>query len=87
MNSALRAILIFLLNRHYIGGKHFPEKKLIVSRTKWLSRIQKKEFEKEYRMVLPYLIRMKKRTGRGTEWHISINPRHLAEIGELSGLR
>ena len=86
MNSALRAILIFLLNRHYIGGKHFPEKKLVISRTRWLSRAEIREFEREYRMILPYLSRLKKRTGKGTEWHISINPRYLAEISELLGL-
>ena len=70
----------------YIRGRHFPENKLITSRIKWLSKTQIKEFEKDYKTILPYLIRLKKRTGKGTEWHLSINPRYLAEISTLLDL-
>ena len=85
MEQASKAILIFLLNKRYIGGKHFPEDKLIVSRTKWLDKLQKKTFEEEYRNLLnnQFIIKLKKRTGKGSEWHISLNPRKLGEIYEL----
>lgn len=83
MNKALRAVLLFLINKRYIGKKHFPEDKLIKSRTKWLSRQEIKSFKKEYKKTRPFLIRLKKRTGKGSDWHISIDPKHLPEIEEM----
>lgn len=85
MNSALRAILVFLLNKRYIGGKHFPEKKLIVSRTKYLEAKERKDFEKEYKQFINerFILRSKKRTGKGSDWHISLNPRKLKDLYEL----
>lgn len=47
MEKASETIVAFLMNKRYIGGKHFPEKKLIVSRTRWLSKGGKRKFEKE----------------------------------------
>jgi len=85
MNSGLKAILLFLLNKRYIGNKHFPESKLIVSRTKYLSTEEQKEFEKEYKELINglFLLKLKKRTGKGADWHISLNPRRLKEIYEM----
>ena len=85
MNRGLNAVILFLLNKHYIGGKHFPEEKLAASRTKYLSPDEQKEFEKEYGQLVNglFFIRLKKRTGKGTEWHISLNPRKLKELYEL----
>jgi hypothetical protein len=85
MEKSTEAILLFLLNRHYIGAKHFPERKLVISRTKWLNNVDKKAFDKEYLSMLKadYFIRLKKKTGKGTEWHISLNPEKLKEIFDM----
>ncbi|OGV93002.1 hypothetical protein A3B57_00755 [Microgenomates group bacterium RIFCSPLOWO2_01_FULL_47_10] len=85
MEAATEAILQFLVNKRYIGRRHFPEKKLISSRTKWLSKEERRAFEKEYKTLLSenYLTRTKKRTGKGTEWHIALNPRKIREIYEV----
>ncbi|MBT7903599.1 hypothetical protein HN587_07080 [Candidatus Woesearchaeota archaeon] len=83
MNAAFKSTLIFLLNKHYIGGKHFPENKLIISRTKWLTKQEQKEFNKEYKQIRYCLIILKKKTGKGIDWHISLNPSKLQEIKKL----
>lgn len=84
MNRGLRAIVLFLLNKKYIGNRHFPERKLVSSRTKYLSMPEQEEFEQEYKSFVNnmYLLKMKERTGKGTEWDISLNPRRLKEIYE-----
>jgi hypothetical protein len=51
-NKALRAILRYLLNHRTIGGKHFPEEKLIKSRTKYLNKQELKDFKKEYKQII-----------------------------------
>jgi len=85
MNGGLKAILLFLLNKRYIGNKHFPENKLVSSRTKYLCQEEQKQFENEYKDLLNclFLLRLKKRTGKGDDWHISLNPRKLKEIYEM----
>jgi len=82
MNRALRAVLVVLLNKRYIGWKHTPEDKLIKSKTKWLEKKEHKDFEKEYKKLInkDLILRLKKRTGKGSDWHISLNPRKLKEI-------
>lgn len=85
MNRALKAIFIFLLNKKYIGGKHTQENRLIKSKTKWLERDESTDFEKEYKKAIneQLLLKTKKRTGKGSDWHISLNPRRLKEIYEI----
>jgi len=83
VNRALKAILRFMLNKRYIGARHFPEERLMKSRTKWLSKQEFREFRKEYMSMIHCFRRAKKRTGRGSAWHISIDPRHLSEIEEM----
>jgi hypothetical protein len=82
MNPALRAILVFLLNRRYIGGKHTPEKILIKRKTQWVK--EKNEFKKEYKQIINegFVLRCRKRTGKGSDWHISLNPRKLQGLIE-----
>lgn len=82
MNNATKAILLFLLNKRYISGKHFPEQKLFVSRTKYLARDEQRECEAELHDLIKkeYILRAKKRTGKSSEWHISLNPGKLQEI-------
>ncbi|MFH1649078.1 MAG: hypothetical protein ABIA93_00845 [Candidatus Woesearchaeota archaeon] len=85
MNRALRALLLTMLNRRCIGGKHMPEQTLVKSKTKWLRKAEAREFDSEYRRALnsQLLLRFKKRTGKGFDWHISLNPRKLGELNEL----
>ena len=85
MNKVLESIVIYLINKRYIGGKHNPENELIKSKTKWVDKKEKKEFEKEYKKMVNYcfILRIKKRTGKGTDWHICLNPRKLKELNEM----
>lgn len=82
MNEGLRGLLLTLLNRRYIGGKHTPEEKSIRSKIKWLGSHEQKEFEKEYKQLVNegIILRSKKMTGKGSDWHISLNPRTLKEL-------
>ncbi|MFH1073211.1 MAG: hypothetical protein V1743_07325 [Nanoarchaeota archaeon] len=85
MNAALKAVLATMLNKHYIGGKHIPEDKIVKSKTQWLQKHELDEFETEYKQAVnsELFIRLKKRTGKGSDWHISLNPRKLKEIYEM----
>ncbi len=82
MNRALKAMLTTMLHRKYIGGRHTPEEKLVNSKTKWLQKEEIIEFGMEYKQALNegLVIRMLKRTGKGSDWHVSLNPRRLKEI-------
>ena len=73
-----------MLSKKCIGGKHTPEEKLIKSKTKWLESDEKKEFEKEYKQTInnSIILRSKKMTGKGSDWHVSLNPRRLKELYE-----
>ncbi len=88
MNKAIESMLKFLLGSKYFGGKHFPESKLITSRTKWLNKKEKREFDKAYKRLVNDLIilREKKRTGKGSDWHVSLNSRKVEEINKLVNL-
>ena len=43
------------------------------------------EFEKEYRDTInnQLILKIKKRTGKGSDWHVSLNPRKLKELYEM----
>jgi hypothetical protein len=85
MNNGARDLLAFLRKKHYIGNKHCPENWAILAVTRNFSRIQQKEFHDEYKRIinLLYLIRLKKRTGKGSEWHISIHPKRVNDVDEI----
>jgi hypothetical protein len=42
------------------------------------------EFDKAYKEIINQglILRMKKRTGKGSDWHISINPKKIKEVYE-----
>jgi hypothetical protein len=84
MNKAIRALLTTLLNQKKIGGSHTPEHRLIAAKTQWLNKDGRKEFEKEYKQLKneQILLCSRKRTGKGFDWHISLNPKRLKEIYE-----
>jgi len=85
MNPALKAIVLFLMSKRYIGGKHTPEDRIIKSKTKWIDSKEEKEFRKEYKKMINerFILRSKKRTGKGSGWHICLNPRKLKELNEM----
>ena len=85
MNQALKALITFMLSKKYIGGKHTQEDRLVKSKTKWLQQPDCSDFKKEYKQMLTdqYFIRLKKRTGKGYDWHISLNPRKLKQLYTL----
>jgi hypothetical protein len=85
MNEATKEMLWHLHAKKIIGRKHVPENKILKYTIKWLSKKEKKEFEKGYRQLLSekILLRTKKRTGKGTDWHISLNPKKMQEIEEI----
>jgi len=85
MNRGLRAVMLFLLNRRYIGGKHFPEKNLVKAKAIYFQKRERRNFEKEYKEAVNelFLLRSKKRTGKGSDWHISLNPNKLKELLEM----
>lgn len=83
MNKAIKALITTMLNKRIIGGKHAPEEYLL--KTRWLRKEEIKEFEKEYRQLInnQSILKIKKKTGKGSDWHISLNPRNLKELYEL----
>jgi hypothetical protein len=85
MNRTLRDVIRTLDSKRIIGHKHIPEDKLLNQKIKWLKREERKQFEKEYKELINrgLIIRLKKRTGKDYDWHISLNPRKLKEINEM----
>lgn len=85
MNPILRSVLLFLLNKRYIGGKHIPEDKVLKSKTKWADPKYLPDFNKEYKELTNknFILKLKKKTGKGSDWHISLNPRRLKDLYEL----
>ena len=82
MQRAIKTIIFVLLNKKKIGGAHIPEDK-VLKRLRWIK--DRKDFEKEYKHLVNqgYILRQKKKTGKGSDWHISLNPKHLKELYNL----
>ena len=82
-----KTILKKLFRHRIIGGKHTPEERMIRYKTKWLQKEEIAEFDEAYRYAIneQLILRIKKRTGKGSDWHISLNPRKLKEIYDLIG--
>ncbi len=82
-----RAILEFLVKKSYIGGAHTP-----LDRVRSCIEIHSKQDKKEFEDALDELSRtgwvvlLNKRTGKGSDLHISINPRAMKEIAGFLGL-
>jgi hypothetical protein len=81
MNDALKNILLNLLHNRIICGRHTPER-IALSRVSILRPYERREFFKDYKSLINqgYIFRQKKRTGKGYEEHISLNPEHIEEI-------
>ena len=86
MEKATKAILTLLFKNRCFGGKHFPEDKLLKSVTRRISKEERKNFNKEYKKLIgTYIMRSKKRTGKGSSFHISLNSSMSKEIREMIG--
>ncbi len=88
MHPITESVLIFLLNRKYIGGRHTPESMLIKLKTKYSAKEEIKAFEDEYKQLIndAMIMKTKKRTGKGSSWHISLNPGKVYELKRLLNL-
>lgn len=91
INRAKRFILRELIKRKKIGGSHIPldnvirylpEEFLKDKRTKKIINFTLKELVNNKMVVV-----LKKKTGKGSDLHISVNPRKLKEIAELLNLQ
>ncbi|MBW2965717.1 hypothetical protein KY342_01285 [Candidatus Woesearchaeota archaeon] len=73
-----------MLNKKKIGGSHIPEDKTL-KRIRWIEDKERKAFEKEYKDLINngYIFRQKKKTGKGSDWHISLNPKRLKDLYDL----
>ncbi|MBS3147423.1 hypothetical protein J4219_00900 [Candidatus Woesearchaeota archaeon] len=84
MKEAFKAtILEFLLKKNCIGGAHTP-----LDRVKSCIELHSKQDKKEFEQALDELVKenwvisASKRTGKGTDTHLSLNPRTLNQISE-----
>ncbi|MBU2637895.1 MAG: hypothetical protein KJ955_02895 [Nanoarchaeota archaeon] len=73
-----------MIGKEKIGGAHIPEDKVLNRTIKWSNKHERREFEKGYKAAINegLIMRVKKRTGKGSDWHISLNPRKLKTIYE-----
>ncbi|MBS3148548.1 hypothetical protein J4219_06680 [Candidatus Woesearchaeota archaeon] len=85
MKEAFKAtILEFLLKKNCIGGVHTP-----LGRVKSCIELHSKPDKKEFEQALDELVKetwvisATKRTGKGTDIHLSLNPRTLGQISEF----
>lgn len=84
MNKHLKDVLLQLLSKNFIGAKHTYEKKILNQNLRAIGKKERKEFQKEYNKCLndAWFLRIKKRTGKNSDWHVSLNPRKLEDIYE-----
>lgn len=79
MNQSLQKLLKWMFRKRIIGHKHFPENLLVKSKIYHLNKQLQKNFYAEYEELIRKEVfwRLKKKTGRGSEWHISLNPEKI----------
>lgn len=85
MDENLKHFLRFLFRRRYIGGKHTPENKFIKRVSRNMRPEDSRAFDKDYKQLINggFVIRLKKRTGKGSDWHVSLNPEKIDELSEM----
>lgn len=87
MNERLKQFIRVLYTRKIIGNKHIPEHLMIKGILRGINNQERKTFICEYELLIKneMIFRLKKRTGKGTGWHISLNPDKLKEIMGIIG--
>ena len=85
VNKVLVAVIRHLVEKKCYGNKHVPEERVFKNFIRNLTKDDKRVLEKEYRKLLNegYIYRMKKRTGSGEDWHISLNPHMVGQLYTL----
>jgi hypothetical protein len=87
MNEILRIILRKLFLSRIIGSRHTPESRILRTYLRCRSIKERREFFRAYNDFINnyYIIRQKKRTKKGFDWHISLNQKKLVELREMIG--
>jgi hypothetical protein len=87
MNKRLLHLLNYIIRHHVIGAKHAPESLMFRFALKKFNKDIQKEFYRDYELLSSknYFIRLKKRTGKGSEYHISLNPEMIDKLEEIIG--
>ena len=80
----VKLIIRKLLRQSCIGGVHTPEKPLFRRIKNLHNKILKKEIVKNWAELVNhgYIWRIMKRTKKGTDYHISVNPKKVYELKE-----
>jgi hypothetical protein len=88
MASCINQAITYLWKQRCIGERHIPEMYLIRFVLRHRTRDEIKEFQKDFRAAVNegLIIRLKKRTGKGSGYHISLNPSRIPMIHELYGV-
>ncbi|MBS3121726.1 hypothetical protein J4434_02485 [Candidatus Woesearchaeota archaeon] len=84
INEEVKSIVRTLLTRKRIGGVHTPEAQLFRKFKNIHDKEIRKKIDEDWKQLetFGYLIRMKKRTKKGTDYHVSLNPKRVFEIKE-----
>ncbi|MBI4453103.1 hypothetical protein HY636_00500 [Candidatus Woesearchaeota archaeon] len=87
ISGETRNILKVLFNRKSIGNAHFPEdllfKRLKNIHDKQLRKLVDEEWKKLENEG--FIVRMKKKTHKGNDFHVSLNPKRIFEVKEMIG--
>jgi hypothetical protein len=82
INKEVNAMLKKLYIRKCIGRAHMPEEILLKKVKRIKNKKYRKKIEKQWKELenCKYIIRMKKRTKKGMDFHVCLNPKVVFEI-------
>lgn len=85
MIKEMKGLVRLLLTHSFSPKNHFPEEKLLNPRRKGLNNKQRDEFDKDYQELIKkgIIIRVWKRTGHSSDWHIGLNPKLRGDAEKL----
>lgn len=80
----IKSVVRTLLTRKCIGGVHTPEAQLFRKFKNIHDKIIRKKIDEDWKQLenSGCIIRMKKRTKKGTDYHVSLNPKRVFEMKE-----
>lgn len=87
ISHEIKNALTILFNKKYIGNAHVPEE-FIMKRLKNVhDKKLRRQIADEWKWLENegYITRMKKRTSKGTDFHVSLNPKKIFEVKEMIG--
>ena len=82
INDEIKKMLKTLYMRKCIGGAHMPEEILLKRVKRIKNKKLRKEIGKQWKELeyYRYIKRMKKRTKKGMDFHVCLNPKAVFEI-------